>query len=201
MYLPAVIVAALALIFTVTSFWWLNARTGDLVSYSVTTFAGSIHVDSLVIQLPVVIHNTGAKTRVVRALRLQGMDQSKSLFHLAAQKFETKLESENDGSDFVHAFAIEGRSVITKYIRFSTMETPLLKPGEPIPLVLEGLIDESDIWKGLKTVYINIGTLGASFTTMSNIPDYWQSSALADGRKHQEAVMEYVLERRKRLSV
>ena len=196
MYLPAVLVASLALIFTVLSFWWLNARAGRLVFYPVMTFAGYINAQTLVVQIPVVVHNTGAKPRVIRALRLQGVDQSNSVFRLAAQTFETKLDPGNDDSDFVHAFAIDGRSVITKYVKFSTKAVPLLEPGKSIKLVLQGLVDESDRWVGLKTLDVHVGTLTGSFLTMSNNPDHWQSSTVADGREHQEAVMEYLRKRR-----
>lgn len=201
MYLPAVLVASLALLFTVSSFWWLNARTGRLIFYSVMTFGGFINARSLVIQIPVVVHNTGAKPRVIRALRLQGMDQSNSIFRLAAQTFETKLQPGNDESDFVHAFAVAGRSVVTKYVKFSTKAVPLLEPGKSIKLVLQGLVDESDSWVGLKTLDIHVGTLVESFLTMSNNPDHWQSSTLANGRQHQKALMEYLLEQRKDLRV
>lgn len=125
----------------------------------------------------------------------------KQYFSTAAQTFETKLQPGNDESDFVHAFAVAGRSVVTKYVKFSTKAVPQLEPGKSIKLVLQGLVDESDSWVGLKTLDIHVGTLVDSFLTMSNNPDHWQSSTLASGRQHQEALMEYLLEQRKDLRV
>ncbi|MDM7991361.1 hypothetical protein [Arthrobacter sp. zg-Y877] len=196
MYLPTVLIASLALIFTVSSFWWLNARPGRLVFYSVTTFGGYINTQSLVIQIPVVVHNTGAKPRVIRELRLEGVDQPGGTFRLEAQTFHKKLGPGGEGSDFVHPFAVNGRSVITKYVRFATDNVPLLVPGESMKLVLQGLVGEGDSWVELKTLDIHVGILVNSFLTMSNNPGHWKTYTLADGREHQEAVMGLLRERR-----
>ena len=185
----------MALIFTVASFWWLNARSGRLIVFSVVAFAGYITTQKLTVQIPVVVHNTGAKPRVIRALRLQGVDQSGEIFQLEAQTFQMKLEPGNDGMDFAHAFAVGGRSVVTKYVRFSTENVPQLAPGASIKLVLQGLVDERDAWVGLKTLDIFIGILISSFITMSNNPDHWKPTTLDEGRKHQQAVMKALSER------
>ncbi|MDD0858026.1 hypothetical protein NHF46_10075 [Arthrobacter alpinus] len=195
MTLPAILVASMALIFTVASFWWLNARPGRLIIFSVMTFAGYITTQRLTIQVPVVVHNTGAKPRVIRALRLQGVDQSGKLFQIEAQTFQMKLEPSNDGMDFAHAFAVSGRSVVTKYVRFSTVDVPQLVPGASTKLVLQGLVDERDRWVGLKTLDIFVGILISSFITMSNNPDHWDSMTLQEGREHQEVVMKVLRER------
>lgn len=200
MYLPGLLVASMALIFTVASFWWLNARSGRLIIYSLMTFAGSITAERLIIQLPVVVHNTGAKPRVIRGLRLQGVDKSGKTFQLEAQTFHPKLEPGGEGSDFIHAFAVQGRSVVTKYVRFLTPNVPLLVPGESVKLVVQSLVDERDVWTDLKTLDIHVGILTDLFITMSNNPDHWKSTTYAKGKAHQEAVMEAVGERR-RLSV
>lgn len=197
MYLPTVLIASLALIFTVSSFWWLNARPGRLVFYSVTTFGGYINTQTLVIQIPVVVHNTGAKPRVVRELRLEAIDQTGSTFRLEAQTFQKKLGPDRESEDFVHPFAVNGRSVMTKYIRFATDNVPLLAPGESIKLVLQGLVDEQDNWVDLKTLDIHVGILVSYFITMSNNPAHWKSSTLTDGREHQDAVMGLLRESRK----
>lgn len=196
MTLPAILVASMALIFTVASFWWLNARSGRLIIFSVMTFSGYITTQKLTIQVPIVVHNTGAKPRVIRALRLQGADQSGKVFQLDAQTFQMKLEPDNEGMDFAHAFAVSGRSVVTKYVRFATENVPQLVPGASTKLVLQGLVDERDTWVGLKTLDIFVGILTSSFITMSNNPDHWKSTTLDEGRKHQQAVMKALIERR-----
>lgn len=196
MNLPAALVASMALIFTVSSFWWLNARPGRLVVYSVMAFAGYITDQTLVIQIPVVAHNTGAKPRVIRALRLQGVDQSNKIFRLQAQTFHTKLQPGNEGTDFVHAYAVDGRSVVTKHVRFSVEDVPLLAPGESVKVVLQALMDEQDSWVGLKTLDIHVGILTSQFITLSNNPDHWNPTTAARGRKHLGRVMELVRERR-----
>lgn len=168
---------------------------GRLVFFSITTFAGFISSSKLIIQIPVVVHNTGAKPRVIRALRLQGMDVNGKLFHLEAQTFHVKFEPGDTGLDFTHAFSVDGRSVVTKYVRFQTEKVPHLVPGAPAKLVLQGLVDEKDEWQGLKTFDILVGILTADFIVMSNHPGHWKQMTLADGLAHQEAIMHRLYER------
>lgn len=192
---PAILVASMALTFTVASLWWLNDRSGRLIIFSVMTFSGYITTQKLTIQIPIVVHNTGAKPRVIRALRLQGLDQSGKLFQLDAQTFQMKLEPGNEGMDFAHAFAVSGRSVGTKYVRFATEIVPQLVPRVSIKLVLQGLVAERGTWVGLKTLDIFVRILISSFITLSNNPDHWKPTTLDEGRKHQQAVMKALTER------
>ena len=54
----ALAVAVAALAFTIGSFWWLNARPGELQVYRPATF-GSGYGSNLVLYLPLIVHNTG----------------------------------------------------------------------------------------------------------------------------------------------
>lgn len=195
MYLPAVLISLMALAFTVLSFWWLNARTGKLIVYSVMTFAGFITAEKLVLQIPVVVHNTGAKPRVIRALRLEGVDQAGNMFGMEAQTFHATLRPGDEMVDFVHAYSISGRSVVTMYVRFSPQDVPLLVPDQSTKLVLQAQVDEQDRWVVLKTLDIYLGLLLGVFITMSNNPRHWTPSTVVRGRQHQEKIMAAVRER------
>lgn len=68
---PALLVSVAALIFTVASFWWLQARRGKLILSGITAFSGYVATDrGLGIRLPILLYNTGARTRLVDELRL-----------------------------------------------------------------------------------------------------------------------------------
>jgi hypothetical protein len=56
-------------LFTLTSFWWLHARPGKLQAYEPTTWAGYVNCDRSASRLPLVLHNAGAATLVVIAIR------------------------------------------------------------------------------------------------------------------------------------
>ena len=68
---PALLVSVAALIFTVASFWWLQARRGKLIMSSIPAFSGYVATDRrLGVRLPILLYNTGARTRLVDELRL-----------------------------------------------------------------------------------------------------------------------------------
>ncbi|MHA5055071.1 hypothetical protein, partial [Streptomyces sp. SD15] len=59
-----------ALLFTIASFWWLNARQGCLRSWEPHSFAAIASGSVVRLRLPLVVHNTGVKPIVVQDLRL-----------------------------------------------------------------------------------------------------------------------------------
>src|SRR6266496_3174530 len=66
----SIAVASLALVFTIGSFWWLNARQGRLKSFEPQSFAACRTPDILRLRFPLVFYNTGAKPIVVQDMRL-----------------------------------------------------------------------------------------------------------------------------------
>lgn len=73
----SVIISSCALAFTVFSFWWLQARRGNLYIGPPRSYAaiGSLH-DRLVLRLPLVFFNDGPVPIVVRNLRIVIRDGS-----------------------------------------------------------------------------------------------------------------------------
>jgi hypothetical protein len=63
----ALAVACLALAFTISSFWWLHARTGSLEAAAPRSYAFE---DKVRLRLPFAFFNTGAKALIVTDLRL-----------------------------------------------------------------------------------------------------------------------------------
>lgn len=184
------IIAGLALVFTVTSFWWLNERPGKLKVFDLVTFAGYMRLDGICLQLPIVIHNTGAKPHVIRYLQLQAVDADSKIFRMEAQSFQKTLDATSTSfEDFAHAYVIPGRSVVTKYVRFASDSLPHLVPGQSVDFVLKVCLDEDKNWRNLKTLHIHVGILINKFITMSNHPGHWKTNTQSLGLKHQEELM------------
>ena len=74
---PSVAIASLALLFTVGSFWWLNARRGKLKSYEPQSFAACRTPDKLRLLFPLVIYNSGATPIVVQDMQLNFPEESR----------------------------------------------------------------------------------------------------------------------------
>lgn len=184
------LIALMALLFTVGSFWWLHARRGTIKSYSVDAFSGMINGEGLRLHLPIVLHNTGAAPRIVRALRLQGVDAEGKILHLPAQSFKKKLDVQEGGfEDYTHAFVVSGRNVTTKFVTFMAKSFTPIRPGKPMAFTLQAQLDENDHWQGIKTLEVHTGLLLSHYNTWSNDESSWQASTLADGTEHQELLM------------
>lgn len=141
------------------------------------------------LRLPILVHNTGATPHVVRALRLRGIDADKKVFHLEGQSFHTTLDPRNSFEDFVHAFVIPGRSVVTKHIGFTIDRLPHITPGAQMSFVLEAQYYDDEHWRGMKTLEIQTGILINQFLTMSNNPGHWKKNTWKDGLLHQHRLM------------
>ncbi|MCX5095795.1 hypothetical protein OOK36_44660 [Streptomyces sp. NBC_00365] len=74
----AAVVSVCALVFTVSSFWWINARQGRLKTWEPHSFAAIFNYSLVRLRLPLVLHNTGAKPIVVQDLRLTFPDEPAS---------------------------------------------------------------------------------------------------------------------------
>lgn len=182
-------VALLALLFSVGSFWWIHARKGSLVSYPVITFSGLIDASELQIRIPVVIYNTGAAPSVIRAMKLTYVGVDKKVHTLQSQTFLKTIDPKDSHSDFVHAFAIPGRTVITKHVKFVEASAPSTAPGKETLFVLQVLRDENAGWTGLRAIRIHTGLLIDRLITMSNDPAHWNVDTLSNGTNYQLALI------------
>ncbi len=116
-----VLIAVLALLFTVASFWWLNERPGRLVGSSPTAFAMFSDKNTVRIRLPVIVYNTGAKATVVESLRLVIVRSDNGPLEWVTTGTRLRpIEGEKD--DFAAPFAIEGRRAVQIFPDFK--ETP-----------------------------------------------------------------------------
>ena len=115
----AAVVAACALIFTVTSFWWLNARQGVLRSWEPHSFAAAVTPQMARLRFPLVLFNTGAKSIVVVDLRLSFPDEERSVLPLPWTSTRDRVRPETeDGMRLPAPFAVGGRKADQVFIEF-----------------------------------------------------------------------------------
>lgn len=117
----AAVVAACALIFTVASFWWLNARQGRLRSYPPHTFAAAATRQKTLIRIPLVLFNTGPKPIVILDMRLDVARESQEDVTLPWSSTRDRIRPEpEDGLRLPAVFAVSGRAAEQAFIEFST---------------------------------------------------------------------------------
>lgn len=116
----ALVVSALALAFTIGSFWWLQARKGRLVSYEPQTYASHIGQDRFRLRLPLTIYNTGARSIVVTDLRVVFVDAGVAVPVIT---FRHTLRPEpDDVSDYAHPFPVPGRQAVSRFVEFGRQD-------------------------------------------------------------------------------
>ena len=100
----ALVVALLALVFTVGSFWWLHARRGTLEVAQPHAYAFTSKVR---LRLPLAFHNTGATALVVANLRLR-IDNDPDRPELPWNTTRSTLRPEpDDGFAYATPFAVQ----------------------------------------------------------------------------------------------
>lgn len=137
------IVALVALAFTIASFWWLHARTGRLEATAPRSYAFA----SLVrIRLPLAFFNTGAKELIVADLRLvlEG-DPNRSGFEWSTTRTELRPQSE-DGLAFPTPFSVQGRGAKELIVEFGDDLGWSPAPGTRHRMRVQALIHPSDAW-------------------------------------------------------
>src|SRR6266487_3495961 len=103
----SIAVASLALLFTVGSFWWLNARQGRLKSFEPHSFAACRTPDRLRLRFPLVLYNTGAKPIVVQDMQLSFPEEPRWKLPLPWITTRSQLNPTSDeGYDFLAVFSL-----------------------------------------------------------------------------------------------
>ncbi|MCI0154999.1 hypothetical protein [Dermacoccus nishinomiyaensis] len=168
---PAVIIATLALLFTGTSFWWLHARTGRVRASDVTAYAGYLKNGHLTVRIPVLLYNSGARTRVVEELRLTCLTWATHEGNW--QTFAATLKPTEDESDFATPYAIDGRKTSSKFVTFTFDYSGHLPEPKPTAMTLEARLDDSSTWHTLRHITLHLGHMHspARYITYRNNPD------------------------------
>lgn len=190
MNLPSVIVACCALLFTVGSFYWLQARKGRLKLYPVTTFSGAAANGKVTLRMPVIIYNTGARPRVVTGVRLRW--QGDGLFRFECHTFRKTVEpTPEDTEDYAHPYVVPGRSVVTKYAHFAGDGFARHLSAESSIFDVEVMLDDQTEWRVLGPVRIHTEIMySLGYVTYTNNSDLWPAGILSDAQDFRDRLEE-----------
>lgn len=178
MTIASVIIAVAALLFTITSFWWIHARRGKLRAFPPRSFSGYLNVDSAGIRLPLSIFNDGAIPIVVTDLRLRLQPTTGPELLMHSRSFRRSLRPEaDDVLDFAHPWCVPGRAVVSQHVEFASIVGPgSLLDGQPVKAVLDGTLGQNDDWTTLAEfpLHTEIMAHPASYITYSNQEHVWE---------------------------
>ncbi|MFE6825301.1 hypothetical protein [Streptomyces sp. NPDC057690] len=179
----AAFVAACALVFTVASFWWLNARQGVLKSWEPHSFAAAVTPQLARLRFPLVLYNTGAKAIVVIDLRLSFPDEERSVIPLPWTSTRDRLRPESeDGLRLPAPFVIEGRKAEQVFMEFGAPFPGFVPDARDYKAVIEArlghrrlrdhVLRRNKAWLPLLTFTLRAGQIisPGSYIAYSNRP-------------------------------
>ncbi len=140
----ALVVAALALLFTVGSFWWLYARVGRLRAFEPRTFSAHVSADQTRIILPIMLANTGPVPIVVLAMRLRFAD---AISEKPMDWDWTRATVDPNRGELVDGaalFSVEGRSTYLLNAEFVGDYPGLIPEPRAYSVTLEVLTSKAD---------------------------------------------------------
>jgi hypothetical protein len=169
---PSVVIASLALLFTVGSFWWLNARRGKLKSYEPQSFAACRTSDKLRLLFPLVIYNSGATPIVVQGIQLNFPEESRWKAPIPWTTTRSQLPPDDGGWTFPAVFSIPGRSAQQMFIEFGGPFPDVMPLARDYQIRIEVKVVHRKRWKHLITFTLRAAhiTHPERYITYSNSP-------------------------------
>jgi hypothetical protein len=148
----SVVVASLALLFTVGSFWWLNARQGRLKSFEPHSFAACRTPDKLRLRFPLVLYNTGAKPIVIQGLRLSFPKEPRWNVPLPWTTTRSQLKpTSDDGHAFPAVFSLPGRTALQMFVEFGGSFSDITPLARDYRIRIEAKVGHRKKWRRLIT--------------------------------------------------
>jgi hypothetical protein len=186
-----VVISVLALLFTVASFWWLQAYRGRLSCFPVQTFSGYLDQHKAALRFPLCIYNSGAVPLVVTDLRLRLLPPVGEDVRMHFRTIRRSIRTdEDDWADFAHAYSVAGRSVDTRMVEFAMHESPAaLLSGVPVDAVVEAQVGHSPAWRELGRFPVHVETMAhpQNYITYSNQQHVWPEGIVEEAAKaHQD---------------
>jgi hypothetical protein len=171
---PSLVVAICALIFTVISFWWLNARRGRLKSFEPHTFSATITPEMTRLRLPLVLHNTGAVPIVVQNLRIRFSTEPSPVgtsVPWVATRSQIKPDNE-DGHAFPAVFSVAGRTAQQIFAEFGTPSLGFILETRDYPVQVEAKLGHIKDWQFLVGFTLRAWRIShpTSYITYENAP-------------------------------
>lgn len=150
MKIAAVTISILALLFTVFSFWWMNWRRGAIrLPRALRSYSGCAKSGKLLLDIPIVMFNSGALPIVVENLRLRLRGSESNEERLFFNATMSKLASD-EGRAFARPFAVPGGDVTEFVAEFQSRKTSFeFREGE-YWVAVDARVGHRDGWVGLE---------------------------------------------------
>jgi hypothetical protein len=159
--MAAVLIAICALLFTVASFWWLNARRGRLRSFEPHTFSAGIPSHVARLRFPVVLYNTGAVPIVVQNLRLRfPRERDSEPLPWVASRSQIRPD-EHESHDFPAVFSVPGRTAHQIFVEFGGPSLGFTLESRDYPTLIEVKLGHKKKWKRLLRFTFRAGDIAA----------------------------------------
>lgn len=158
----AIVVSILALLFTVSAFWYMNLWPGRLRGYGPSTWAGYVSRDQLTLRIPVLVANSGASSKVVTNVRLRLLAPHRVL-KLSWQTFRTGIRpTDDDIKDMATHFVVPARGAVREFVEFrGRFEHGVIEPRE-YEIKLDTQVDGGDNWQETASFALRLWHLGDS---------------------------------------
>ncbi|MEV6654507.1 hypothetical protein [Streptomyces sp. NPDC051219] len=179
-----------ALLFTIASFWWLNARQGCLRSWQPHSFAAIVHGSVVRLRLPLVLHNTGAKPIVVQDLRLTFPDEPASHLPLLWTSSPSRLQPGPDEEpELPTGFVVAGRQAQQLFIEFEAPFSGLVPKARDYKVRIQVRVGHRKGWRSLLTFTLRTNNIihPDRYTVCNNAP---LELTKEDRRKADAALLE-----------
>ncbi|MFD5794209.1 hypothetical protein ACFWIO_11840 [Streptomyces diastatochromogenes] len=167
------VVSICALIFTIASFWWINARRGRLKSWEPQSFAAIVHCAMTRLRLPLVVHNTGAKPIVVQDLRVTFPEEPASRLPLLWMSSPSRLRPGLEEEPKLPAgFAVAGREAQQLFIEFEAPFAGFVAEPRDYKVQIQARVGHRKGWRPLLTFTLRAANIidPARYTVYSNAP-------------------------------
>ncbi|MEV6654520.1 hypothetical protein [Streptomyces sp. NPDC051219] len=186
----ASVVSVSALVFTVASFWWLNARQGRLESWEPHFFAAIVHGSKVRLRLPLVLHNTGAKPIVVQDLRLTFPEEAASHLPLLwTSSSSCLLPGPDEEPELPTGFVVAGRQAQQLFIEFEAPFSGLVPKAGDYKVRIQVRVGHRKGWRSLLTFTLRTNNIihPDRYTVCNNAP---LELTKEDRRKADAALLE-----------
>jgi hypothetical protein len=168
----SLIISIVALLFTIGSFWWINARRGKLKSFEPLSFAAMVHTDNSVFRFPLVLYNTGAKPIIVQNLRMRfPKETGVSVFGWRTMRSE--IEPHAGEETYLPAgFSVPGRTAEQVFVELDGRFPNAAPEPRIYAAAIEAKLGHRKRWQSLVSFNLHIDHLTepSKYVAYSNVP-------------------------------
>ncbi|GGW60485.1 hypothetical protein [Streptomyces xantholiticus] len=142
----------MVLVFTVATFWWLNAGQDRLRSFAPQSLAAAAPQHLTVLRLPIVFYKTGAKPIIVQDLQIRFLGELDPALPWSWRNSWPQLRPmEDDKASMPAVFAVAGRSTEQLFIEFGPRTPGFVPEMRDYRVRLEARLGHRGGWRPVLT--------------------------------------------------